>query len=169
MARRIHCRIPCRHFWFTLTHTFMHYFHVCSTPSLSSTATSCVLQIIPDDTIVTFTFIITAVSDLDFLAYSHQLEVLNNGLILHGKLAGPEVQPLHHTLQDMYNKMRSSMGYHVSHTSQEMSGTGMPGDKFENSTVVTMIICQGRACQLISLKILQLLLWLYVRDGHASR
>ncbi|GFO40503.1 dedicator of cytokinesis protein 3-like, partial [Plakobranchus ocellatus] len=41
------------------------------------------------------------------------LDLLNNGLTLQGKLAGPELLPLHKNLLEIYNKMRSTMGYHV--------------------------------------------------------
>lgn len=47
------------------------------------------------------------------LAIVDQLEVLNNGLTLQGKLAGPELKPLHQSLLDMFNKMRNNMGYHA--------------------------------------------------------
>ncbi|RUS82675.1 hypothetical protein EGW08_009578, partial [Elysia chlorotica] len=47
------------------------------------------------------------------LAIFDMLEVLDKGLLLHGKLAGPELQPLHKNLLDVFNTMKTSMGYHI--------------------------------------------------------
>ncbi|GFR72705.1 dedicator of cytokinesis protein 3-like [Elysia marginata] len=72
-------------------------------------------------------------------AILEQLEVLNNGLTLQGKLAGPELKPLHHSLLDLYNKMRNNMGYHAprnrgSILSTESHGRSTPSSQSFNSS-----------------------------------
>ncbi|KAK3780750.1 hypothetical protein RRG08_001856 [Elysia crispata] len=74
---------------------------------------------------------VTYIEQLKLVIFD-MLELLNNGLTLHGKLAGPELQPLHHNLVDMFNKMKSSMGYHGAKSRNRDSELSM--ESHDNST-----------------------------------